>query len=78
MPTDAEITRAANRRRTVLRLIRTAISSNGYPPSVSELATRTGVTKRTVRLDLESLQRDGKIERDPGVTRGIRLVSPNR
>lgn len=63
------------RRRKVLRLIRESLNSRGYPPSISELATATGVASTlTIRRDLERLEADGKIERDPGVTRGIRIV----
>lgn len=66
---------AQTRRRKVLRLIRESLSDRGYPPSISELAASTGVASTlTIRRDLEKLERDGKIERDPGVTRGIRLV----
>lgn len=74
MPTREELDRAAARRKVVLRLIRQHITRQGYPPSVSELAAETHVTKLTIRRDLETLVADGKIERDRGVTRGIRLV----
>lgn len=76
MPTPDEIARAAARRTTVLSLIRRRISNDGYPPSVSELASATDVTKATTRRDLESLARSGAIEVDPGVARGIRLTEP--
>lgn len=75
MPTPTEIDGAARRRADVLDLIGEAIRVKGYPPSVSELQEATGVgSSLTIRKDLEVLARDGKIERDAGVTRGIRLL----
>lgn len=73
MPAPDEIARAAARRAQVLKLIRRKISRDGYPPSNAELAAATGVTKKTIRLDLASLAAAGKIDVDPGVTRGIRV-----
>jgi repressor LexA len=73
MPTQTEIDRAATRRKQTLKLIATSISTHGYPPSVSELATATGVSSAAVRRDLEALEKAGKIERDFAVARGIRI-----
>lgn len=75
MPAQDDVARAAARRRKVLRLISTAISTKGYPPSVSELARATKVSTRTIRVDLTRLEEAGEIERDPGVGRGIRLTT---
>lgn len=74
MPAPLDVENAARRRLDVLRRIRTAIATKGYPPSVSELAKATDVSTLTTRRDLERLERDGKIERDPGVPRGIRVL----
>lgn len=68
------LTDAGDRRVRVLRLIETAISTKGYPPSISELAAATDVSTLTIRRDLANLESTGRIERDAGVTRGIRLV----
>lgn len=73
MPAPDDVARAQARRKRVLTLIAREISAKGYPPSVSALATATGVSGRTVRSDLERLERDNLIERDPGVARAIRL-----
>lgn len=75
MATQEQMDTAATRRREVLNRIRDDLATKGYPPSVGELADATGVTKRTIRVDLERLRRDGRIEVDPGVARGIRLRS---
>ena len=74
MPAHDDIERAKARRRRVLRLIRESISTRGYPPSISELAAATKVSTRSIRVDLDKLAEAGKIERDPKVTRGIRLL----
>lgn len=74
MPAPDDVAKAALRRRRVLRLIRKAITERGYPPSISELSRATGVSTLTTRRDLESLEKSGKIERDPRVTRGIRVL----
>lgn len=73
MPSPADVAAAATRRRSVLREISRSINSVGYPPSVSELAGKFDVSGLTIRRDLKSLEDDGKIERDPGVARAIRL-----
>lgn len=77
MPTKTELDRAAARRKEAAKIIATSISSKGYPPSVSELAAETNVSTACVRRDLERLERDGVIERDPSVARGIRLKTAN-
>jgi repressor LexA len=74
MPAATDIAEARRRRAQVLTLIAKSINSKGYPPSVSELANATGVSTLTTRRDLASLEDAGKIERDPGVGRGIRLL----
>lgn len=73
MPSPADVEAAAKRRAKVLRSISRSINSLGRPPSVSELADEHKVSGLTIRRDLISLETDGKIERDPGVARGIRL-----
>jgi DeoR/GlpR family transcriptional regulator of sugar metabolism len=73
MPTASDVENAAARRVDLVTMIATSISANGYPPSVSELAGKAGVSTLTIRRDLAALERAGKIERDPGVARGIRL-----
>lgn len=74
MPSPTEIERAAKRRVEILRKIVESVNGRGYPPTVSELAEATGVTKRQIRTDLDALVAAGAIERDPGVTRGLRVV----
>lgn len=73
MPSPADVQAAADRRRKVLRSIAKSINGQGYPPSVSELAREFGVSGLTIRRDLGALEDAGKIDRDPGVARAIRL-----
>lgn len=73
MPSTEQLEQAAARRAVVHRRIASSISARGYPPTVSELALATSVSKRTTRGDLAALAAEGKIEVDPGVPRGIRL-----
>lgn len=75
MPTLEELARASRRRTAVLASIRRSIATRGYPPSVSELAREHDVTGRTIRTDLAALAATNRIEVDPGVPRGIRLVA---
>lgn len=65
---------AATRRERVFELIAESISTRGYPPTVSEIADVTGMSKLITRRDLRKLRDDGRIEIDAGVTRGIRLT----
>lgn len=74
MPTPEEHERADGRRDAIVEAIRTSIRDRGYPPSVSELAETVDVSASQIKYDLGRLVRDGRIERDAGVTRGIRLL----
>lgn len=74
MPSAQQMDAAAERRATMYDLIATSIRDRGYPPTQSELAADTGVSKPQVRIDLRILEQLGYIERDEGVQRGIRLV----
>jgi repressor LexA len=72
---DEQLAEATRRRAQVLKLIKQSINERGYPPNVRELQESTGVgSTLTIRRDLTVLAQEGRIERDPGVERGIRLV----
>jgi len=77
MPAAHETERRRDRRVRALQLIAESITVKGYPPSVSELAAATGVSKRSAAVDLQALEADGAIKRDPSVARGIRLTLPD-
>jgi repressor LexA len=49
----------------------------GYPPSIRDICDKTGITSTSVvNYYLKQLETSGFIERDGGVSRGIRLVKP--
>lgn len=49
----------------------------GYPPSIRDICEKTGITSTSVvNYYLKQLETSGFIERDGGVSRGIRLVKP--
>lgn len=63
------------RQHDVLRAIRTATKSHGYPPSLRELCGALGLKNvNAIKWHLIALERKGYIERDRGISRGIRLV----
>lgn len=74
MPTPIEIHAAAKRRVRVLRFIADTVHRRGYPPSMTEIADAHGVAKSTARDDLRFLEAEGKIARESGVARGIRVL----
>lgn len=79
-PTRAEqLERADSRRVEILGLIESFLTEGtehykGRPPTISQLASLTGVSNKQVRTDLAALEAAGLIERDPGQAAGIRLV----
>ena len=51
------------------------ISVNGYSPSYQQICDGTGIrSKSTVQSVLDDLKRQGRITRDHGVARSIRMV----
>lgn len=74
MATDDQMLHAAQRRRALLEVVRRFIETRGYPPTLTELAEVTGVTRETTVVDLRTLEAAQLVEVDKGVTRGIRLV----
>ena len=54
------------------------LDEHGYPPTVRELSVLCGITSTSVvSYHLWRLVAAGAIERDPGVSRGIRVVKGN-
>ncbi len=49
----------------------------GYPPSIREICNKTNISSTSVvNYYLDQLEEMGHIERDQGVSRGIRLIKP--
>jgi len=72
MPKRHELSK---RQRRILRAIRDFVDENGYPPSIRQLCELADISSTSVAsYNLDILQREGYITRDPEVSRGIRLV----
>ena len=65
----------SQRQRDVLNAIRKSIATQGYPPTVRELATSLGVASlNSVAPHLAALEKKGYIRRTPEMARGILLL----
>ena len=65
------------RQRIVLDMIRTAIETRGYPPSMREIGEAVGLTSpSSVAHQLTALERKGYIRRDPRLPRAMEIVMP--
>jgi len=63
-----------DRQAEVLEIIRESLTDRGYPPTIREISRRLGVHISATVGHLEALAKKGYIERDEGVTRGIRIL----
>ncbi len=67
----------STRQEQVLRLIRDAVESRGYPPSVREIGEQLGLSSpSTVHSHLSALVKAGYLRRDPSKPRAIEIVDP--
>lgn len=65
------------RQRQILDVIRRYYQTHGYPPSLRDIAARTGLASpSTVRYQLGELERAGWIRRAPGVPRALVVLDP--
>jgi len=55
----------------LLKEIRSFVKAKGYAPTVRELAESLGVGHSSVQKALVDLIEDGKINKTPGIARGI-------
>ncbi len=63
------------RQQEILDFIRQMLESEGFPPTLAEIADAIGVRSvNGVRDHLKALARKGVVELTPGVSRGIRLL----
>lgn len=62
--------------RSMLDAIRTSITDHGFPPTVTDLCTATGLSRASVHHYLVRLDTKGWISRIPGSARAIRLLDP--
>jgi len=65
------------RQRIILDMIRTAVESRGYPPSMREIGEAVGLTSpSSVAHQLAALEKKGYIRRDPRLPRAMEVVLP--
>jgi len=59
----------------MLEFIRTFLGQNRYPPTIRQIGEEVGISSTSVvKYNLDALERKGFIERNPDISRGIRLV----
>jgi repressor LexA len=60
------------RQRTILDVIRTSVTTRGYPPSIREIGDAVGLTSTSsVAHQLRTLERKGYLRRDPNRPRAV-------
>jgi repressor LexA len=60
------------RQRTILEVIRTSVTTRGYPPSIREIGDAVGLTSTSsVAHQLRTLERKGYLRRDPTRPRAV-------
>jgi len=65
----------SERHKKILEMVDNFQRINGYPPAIREICNQTGISSTSVvNYYLDQLQEMGYIERDEGVSRGIRLL----
>jgi hypothetical protein len=62
----------------VMDAIRAFVKRTGYAPTVRDLATELGRGHSTIQKAILELAKDGKINRTPGVARGITVKGGGR
>ncbi|MBO0864257.1 MAG: repressor LexA [Mycobacterium sp.] len=61
-----------DRQRTILNVIRTSVTTRGYPPSIREIGDAVGLTSTSsVAHQLRTLERKGYLRRDPNRPRAV-------
>jgi repressor LexA len=63
-----------DRQREVLGFVEEFCATQGYPPTVREVAAAFGIQPRAAADHLEALNRKGQLHREPGRSRGLALA----
>jgi repressor LexA len=65
------------RQRTILEVIRSSVTTRGYPPSIREIGDAVGLTSTSsVAHQLRTLERKGYLRRDPNRPRAVDVRTP--
>ena len=68
-------TTLSTRQRNILRMLHDFTREFGYPPTIRQIGARVGISSTSVvSYNLKVLQRKGYLQRDPDVSRGLRLL----
>lgn len=63
------------RQERILQFIRSFTAANGYPPTIREIGREVGITSTSVvNYNLDKLQKDGLLERDRTISRGLKIA----
>jgi repressor LexA len=69
------VKQGTKKRAQILRFIDRYTQKHGYPPTRAEIGRQVDLTKTAVGFHLVTLEHEGLIQVDSGVTRGIRVVA---
>lgn len=63
------------RQHKILEFLNEYVEENGYPPSIREIGDAAGISSTSVvSYNLKRLEEKGYIDRDPAVSRGLKLA----
>jgi repressor LexA len=66
----------SERQQKILAFLREFISEHRFPPSIRQIGENVGISSTSVvKYNLDVLERENLIERDPEISRGIRVVA---
>jgi repressor LexA len=66
----------SKRQKKILEFIREYLDEHRFPPTIREIGRTVGISSTSVvKYNLDALERRGFIERDPEISRGLRLVA---
>ncbi len=69
---DTTASGLTERQRTILEVIRSSVTTRGYPPSIREIGDAVGLTSTSsVAHQLRTLERKGYLRRDPNRPRAV-------
>jgi repressor LexA len=68
------IAQGVDRRKAILKFIRSYIKRHGYGPSMEEIAEAVGLSKSAARHHLLILREEKKVDMTPGVYRSLRVL----
>lgn len=69
----------SERQQSILKYVRDFLDENGYPPSIRDICRGCNISSTSVvDYNLNILEREGHLRRDPDVSRGIDIVDRGR